>query len=273
MRVSIVTFPGSNCDYDLYKCIQLVGGTPEFRWHRERELGNVDAVMLPGGFSYGDYLRAGAIATMSPIMDSVKSFAEGGGPVVGICNGFQMLCEAGLLEGALLRNRQLLFASQDVHLRVAPTSSIFTGAYAEGQILRMPIAHAEGSYYADDETLDDEGLDTLEFTDGLNILTLNAYRRFPDAAYGLTPYVGGGLGVAVPRVEYDDGQGRTDEYQLTGPAVALMAGASYDVTDSVSVFGEYKGTYSQNEADLIGGGTLESDIVTNALNLGVSFNF
>ena len=153
MRVSIVTFPGSNCDYDLYKCIQLVGGTPEFRWHRERELGNVDAVMLPGGFSYGDYLRAGAIATMSPIMDAVKSFAEGGGPVVGICNGFQMLCEAGLLEGALPRNRQLLFASQDVHLRVETTSSIFTGAYAEGQILRMPIAHAEGSYYADDETL------------------------------------------------------------------------------------------------------------------------
>jgi phosphoribosylformylglycinamidine synthase len=177
MRVSIVTFPGSNCDYDLYKCIQLVGGTPEFRWHRERELGKVDAVMLPGGFSYGDYLRAGAIATMSPIMDSVKSFAEGGGPVVGICNGFQMLCEAGLLEGALLRNRQLLFASQDVHLRVETTSSIFTGAYAEGQILRMPIAHAEGSYYADDETLgrlEGDGRVLFRYTDAVGEVTDDA---------------------------------------------------------------------------------------------------
>jgi phosphoribosylformylglycinamidine synthase I len=177
MRVSIVTFPGSNCDYDLYKCIQLVGGTPEFRWHRERELGNVDAVMLPGGFSYGDYLRAGAIATMSPIMDSVKSFAEGGGPVVGICNGFQMLCEAGLLEGALLRNRQLLFASQDVHLRVETTSSMFTGAYAERQILRMPIAHAEGSYYADDETLgrlEGDGRVLFRYTDAVGEVTDDA---------------------------------------------------------------------------------------------------
>jgi phosphoribosylformylglycinamidine synthase len=177
MKVSIVTFPGSNCDYDLYKCIQLAGGTPEFRWHRERELGNVDAVMLPGGFSYGDYLRAGAIATMSPIMDAVKSFAEGGGPVVGICNGFQMLCEAGLLEGALLRNRQLLFASQDVHLRVETTSSMFTGAYAEGQILRMPIAHAEGSYYADDETLgrlEDDGRVLFRYTDAVGEVTDDA---------------------------------------------------------------------------------------------------
>ena len=121
MRVAIVTFPGSNCDYDLYKCVQLVGGSPEFRWHREVELGEVDAVMLPGGFSYGDYLRAGAIATMSPIMDAVKEFAASGGPVLGICNGFQTLCESGLLPGALLRNRSLLFASQDVLLRVENT--------------------------------------------------------------------------------------------------------------------------------------------------------
>ncbi len=127
--------------------------------------------------------------------------------------------------------------------------------------------------YADDSTLAETGYEKLEFTDGLNILTLNAYRRWPDAAYGLTPYVGGGLGVAVPRVEVTDNGSETDEYQLTGPAVALMAGASYEITDRMSVFGEYKGTYSQNEADLTGGGTLESDIVTNALNLGVSFNF
>ena len=153
MKVAIVTFPGSNCDYDLYKCVQLVGAEPEFRWHREADLGEVDVVMLPGGFSYGDYLRAGAIATISPIMDAVKDFAKSGGPVVGICNGFQMLCESGLLPGALLRNRSLLFASRDVLLRVENTSSIFTQEYESGQILRMPIAHAEGNYHADDETL------------------------------------------------------------------------------------------------------------------------
>ena len=154
MKVAIVTFPGSNCDYDLYKCIQLVGGSPRFVWHREVELGDVDAVMLPGGFSYGDYLRAGAIATMSPIMDAVKAFAASGGPVLGICNGFQMLCEAGLLPGALLRNSSLLFVSQDVLLRVESDGTIFTGDYHIGQILRMPIAHAEGNYHADEETLD-----------------------------------------------------------------------------------------------------------------------
>jgi phosphoribosylformylglycinamidine synthase len=154
MRVAIVTFPGSNCDHDLYKCIQLIGGNPEFVWHREVELGDVDAVMLPGGFSYGDYPRAGAIATLSPVMEAVKAFAASGGPMVGICNGFQTLCEAGLLPGALLRNESLLFASQDVLLRVENDSTIFTGAYDVGQILRMPIAHAEGNYHADRETLD-----------------------------------------------------------------------------------------------------------------------
>ena len=154
MKVAIVTCPGSNCDYDLYKCMQLVGGSPRFVWHREVELGDVDAVMLPGGFSYGDYLRAGAIATMSPIMDAVKAFAASGRPVLGICNGFQMLCEAGLLPGALLRNSSLLFVSQDVLLRVESDATIFTGDYHIGQIVRMPIAHAEGNYHADEETLD-----------------------------------------------------------------------------------------------------------------------
>ncbi len=154
MKVAIVTFPGSNCDYDLYKCIQLVGGSPQFVWHREVKLGDVDAVMLPGGFSYGDYLRAGAIATMSPIMDAVKAFAASGGPVLGICNGFQMLCEAGLLPGALLRNISLLFASQDVLIRMESDATIFTRDYHIGQILRMPIAHSEGNYHAAEETLD-----------------------------------------------------------------------------------------------------------------------
>jgi len=177
MKVAIITFPGSNCDYDLYKCVQLVGGRPDFVWHREVELGNVDAVMLPGGFSYGDYLRAGAIATMSPVMDSVKAFAAAGGPVVGICNGFQMLCEAGLLPGALLRNDSLLFVSQDVLLRVESDSTVFTRGYEVGQVLRMPIAHAEGNYHADPETLDrleSEGRVLFRYVDASGKATADA---------------------------------------------------------------------------------------------------
>ena len=134
--------------------MQFIGGSPEFRWHQDSSLGNVDVVMLPGGFSYGDYLRAGAIASMSPIMEAVQIFANGGGPVLGICNGFQMLCEANLLPGALLRNESLLFSSKEVILRVENNSSIFTKSYEHHKTLRMPIAHAEGNYYADQETLD-----------------------------------------------------------------------------------------------------------------------
>jgi len=153
MRVAVVTFPGSNCDYDLYQAVKQVGGNPEFRWHRERGLEGIDAVMLSGGFSYGDYLRAGAIARFSPIMEDVVPFAEAGGPVVGICNGFQVLCEAGLLPGALIRNESLRFQSEDCLLRVERTDTPFTSQYAEGQVIRVPLAHAEGNYRADDETL------------------------------------------------------------------------------------------------------------------------
>ena len=134
--------------------MQFIGGSPEFRWHQDSSLGNVAVVMLPGGFSYGDYLRAGAIASMSPIMEAVQIFANGGGPVLGICNGFQMLCEANLLPGALLRNESLLFSSKEVILRVENNSSIFTKSYEHHKTLRMPIAHAEGNYYADQEALD-----------------------------------------------------------------------------------------------------------------------
>lgn len=168
MRVVIVTFPGSNCDQDVFEAVRLVGGAPEYRWHRETDVGDADAVMLPGGFSYGDYLRAGAIATMSPIMESVKTFADGGGPVLGICNGFQMLCEAGLLPGALLRNNHLKFASQDVYLVVDNSDTLYTSGYERGDVLRIPIAHAEGSYHADEETLDrleDEGRVVFRYCD------------------------------------------------------------------------------------------------------------
>ena len=153
MRFAVITFPGSNCDYDLYKAVQLVGGQADFRWHRETDLGEVDAVLLPGGFSYGDYLRAGAIARFSPIMDTVSRFAESGGPVLGICNGFQILCEAGLLPGALLRNRTVKFHSHDVLIRVENARTRFTTDLEAGALLRIPIAHAEGKYHAEPRTL------------------------------------------------------------------------------------------------------------------------
>ncbi len=154
MKVAVVTFPGSNCDHDLYKAIQLIGGSPSFVWHRERGLYGYDVVMLPGGFSYGDYLRAGAIARMSPVMEDVVEFAGRGGPIFGVCNGFQILCEAGLLPGALVKNESLRFESRDVLLRVERTDTIFTGDYEKGQVLRIPIAHGEGNYEADESTLE-----------------------------------------------------------------------------------------------------------------------
>jgi phosphoribosylformylglycinamidine synthase len=155
VKAAVVTFPGSNCDYDLYKAVQQVGGEPEFVWHRERGvLEGYDAVLLPGGFSYGDYLRAGAIARMSPVMEDVVAFAQAGGPVLGICNGFQILCEAGLLPGALVRNAGLSFQSRDVLLRVERTDTVFTQDYDQGQVLRVPIAHGEGNYEADRATLE-----------------------------------------------------------------------------------------------------------------------
>ncbi|MEJ2206023.1 MAG: phosphoribosylformylglycinamidine synthase I, partial [Gemmatimonadota bacterium] len=140
MNVAVITFPGSNCDYDLYKAIQLIGGHPTFVWHRDYGLEGYDAVMLPGGFSYGDYLRAGAIARMSPVMEDVIAYADHGGPVFGVCNGFQILCEAGLLPGALIRNASLRFESREVYLRVERSDNMFTGDYESGQILRVPIA-------------------------------------------------------------------------------------------------------------------------------------
>ena len=153
MRAAVVTFPGSNCDYDLYKAVQQVGGDVSFVWHRERGLDAYDAVLLPGGFSYGDYLRAGAIARMSPVMEDVVAFANAGGPVLGICNGFQILCEAGLLPGALVRNASLRFVSKTVLLRVERTDTLFTADYAPGQVLEVPIAHGEGNYVANEATL------------------------------------------------------------------------------------------------------------------------
>jgi phosphoribosylformylglycinamidine synthase subunit PurQ / glutaminase len=155
VKIGVVTFPGSNCDYDCYKAVQEgLGAEAVYLWHKEHDLQGVDAVFLPGGFSYGDYLRAGAIAAHSPIMREVIAFANDGGPVAGICNGFQILCESGLLPGALMRNRSLKFRSRDVFLRVERAVPPFTSEYTVGEVLRVPIAHGEGCYTAEPETLD-----------------------------------------------------------------------------------------------------------------------
>ncbi len=155
LRFGIIVFPGSNCDHDAYHVAKHVfGQQARFIWHKETHLGDVDVVLVPGGFSYGDYLRAGAIARFSPIMRDVVRFAEEGGLVMGICNGFQVLCESGLLPGALLRNASLRFACRWTHLRTEATETPFTGALHEGQVLRIPIAHGEGNYFAEDAVLD-----------------------------------------------------------------------------------------------------------------------
>ena len=154
MRAVVVTFPGSNCDYDCYKAAQeLLGGEVHYVWHREHDLRSADVVFLPGGFAYGDYLRAGAIARFSPVMREVMAFAAAGGMVVGICNGFQVLCEAALLPGALIKNASLQFRGEDIRVRVERTDTAFTSEYARGQVLCLPIAHGEGNYVADADTL------------------------------------------------------------------------------------------------------------------------
>ena len=156
MKFGVVMFPGSNCDHDAYHVISKVIGQPvDFIWHKDTELNGFDAVILPGGFSYGDYLRTGAIARFSPVMEPLKRYAADGGLVIGICNGFQILCESGLLPGALLRNRGLKYICEHVNLRVEQTGTPYTGCYQEGDVLSVPIAHGEGNYFCDDATLNE----------------------------------------------------------------------------------------------------------------------
>jgi len=156
VKFGVIVFPGSNCDHDAYHVISKHVGQPvDFIWHRDTDLSTYDAVIIPGGFSYGDYLRAGALASFSPVMSSVKQFAERGGFVLGICNGFQILCEAGLLPGALIRNQDLHFVCEHVNVRVESADTPFTNELTEGQVLKLPIAHAEGNYVCDDATLEE----------------------------------------------------------------------------------------------------------------------
>jgi phosphoribosylformylglycinamidine synthase I len=156
MKFGIVTFPGSNCDYDAYHAVtEVLGEEAVYLWHKEHDLKGAEVLILPGGFSYGDYLRSGAIARFSPIMQEVAAHAKSGGPVLAICNGFQVACEAGLLPGALMRNAHLQFISALVHLRVENTDTMFTNLYDPGEVIAIPVAHGDGRYFAPPDVLDE----------------------------------------------------------------------------------------------------------------------
>jgi len=167
LTAGVVVFPGTNRERDIAIALRAVSGQrPRMVWHRDTDLSGLDLVVLPGGFSHGDYLRCGAMAARSPVMDAIRSFAAGGGYVLGVCNGFQILTEAGLLPGALLRNASLRFLSQDCHMRVERADTAFTRHYQRGQVFRAPMAHGDGNYFADPATLDrleGEGLVALRY--------------------------------------------------------------------------------------------------------------
>jgi len=175
MNFAVLQFPASNCDQDAVHVLRnVLGHSARLLWHKERSLGDVDAVIIPGGFSFGDYLRTGAIARFSPVMEAVQTFAANGGLVLGICNGLQILCEAGLLPGAFIRNRSLQFRCEHIFLKTIATDSPFTNRIATDKLLRVPIAHGEGCYFADEQTLarlreQDQVLKTVELPDVLNI--------------------------------------------------------------------------------------------------------
>ncbi len=174
MKAAVIVFPGSNCEHDAVYALRSVGAEAELVWHRETDLSEFDGAILPGGFAHGDYLRTGAIARFSPIMSEVEKMAEGGKPVLGICNGFQILCEAGLLPGVLLQNRDLKFICRDVHLRVESTASVLTRAATPGQVLRIPLNSYEGNF-----TVPESELAALE-TDGQVIVRYSG----PDGSVG-----------------------------------------------------------------------------------------
>ncbi len=178
VRFGIIVFPGSNCDHDAYHAAKHVFGQDvRFIWHKESSVGDVDAVILPGGFSYGDYLRSGAIARFSPVMQDVVRFAANGGLVFGICNGFQMLCEMGLLPGVLMRNASLRFVCKQVYLLVENTRTPYTTRLQEGQVVRIPVSHGEGNYFASDEVLDrleGEGRIVFRYCDQAGLLAPEA---------------------------------------------------------------------------------------------------
>jgi phosphoribosylformylglycinamidine synthase subunit PurQ / glutaminase len=177
-RIGVIVFPGSNCDHDAYHATRhVLGQDARFIWHKEEDLGDLDMVIVPGGFSYGDYLRSGAIARFSTIMKEVVRFANAGGPVLGVCNGFQILCESGLLPGALMRNASLRFVCKPVNVRVESTETPFTRNLAPGEVLELPVAHGEGNYFAaadELERLEGEGQVVFRYVDQAGVVTAGA---------------------------------------------------------------------------------------------------
>jgi phosphoribosylformylglycinamidine synthase len=232
MKVGVVTFPGSNCDYDAYQAVRAVlKEEVEFLWHKSSDLLGSDLVILPGGFAYGDYLRAGAIAKFSPIMDKVIEFARSGGLVMGICNGFQVLTECGLLPGALMRNEHLRFSCKFVHLRVENDSTMFTQACHHGDVLKIPIAHGEGNYYHfDDElkVLEDSGQVAFRYCDSAGNITDEANPN--GSAHniaGVTNREGNVLGMMPhPERVVEDILGSNDGMRIFESVRAAVAAAS-----------------------------------------------
>lgn len=230
LDVAVIRFPGSNCDEDALRAAEAAGASARFVWHRESSLGAADAVLLPGGFSYGDYLRSGAIARFSPIMTAVREHAAAGGPVLGICNGFQVLCECGLLPGALMRNAGLAFQSRPVDVRVEVSAAPFTSAYEAGQVLRLPVAHGDGRYVAAPDVvarLEAEGRILLRYVRaGMPDAPANPNGSVDDIA-GVTNEAGNVAGmmphperVADPRLGRADGAGFFASLAAWAPAPA-----------------------------------------------------
>jgi len=221
-RVAVVRFPGSNCDFDTLRAAQQYGADAYFVWHRDTDLKGSDIVILPGGFSYGDYLRCGAIARFAPILDAVRAFAADGGPVLGICNGFQILCEAGLLPGVLRRNRDLEFVCRDVRLRVERTDTPFTSRCGDRQELTIPVKHGEGSWYADEDLygeLEAAGQLVLRYAEDCNGSVgdvagvcneaRNVFGLMPHPEHAVDPLLGSGDGALLLAALVDAAAART----------------------------------------------------------------
>jgi len=229
MKFGVVTFPGSNCDYDAYRAvIDTLGEEAVYIWHKDHDLQGSDVIILPGGFSYGDYLRPGAIARFSPVMAEVANHARKGGPVLGICNGFQIACEAGLLPGALLRNESLQFISAPVTLRVENTDTMFTSEYELNQVIRVPIAHGDGRYTADEPTLDrleSDGRVVFRYVDQHGIATESSNPNGSDRSIaGIVSAEGNVLGLMPhPERALDNMLGSHDGTQLFQSILARVA--------------------------------------------------
>jgi phosphoribosylformylglycinamidine synthase len=228
-RVAVVRFPGSNCDMDTLRAAERVGGTAYFVWHRDTDLQGADAVLLPGGFSYGDYLRSGAIARFSPVMQAVQRHAAEGGSVIGICNGFQILCEVGLLPGALVRNARLTFVSKPVDLTVERADTVFTNQFLPGERVRLPVSHGDGRFVADARTLDmleDQGRIVLRYlTEGTPGAEPNPNGADHDIA-GICNPSGTVVGIMPhPDRAWADTMGSTDGYRFFASMAAWPATA------------------------------------------------